>query len=102
MVVQGVAPQILPTLDVGAIACLHIDMNCALPERATFEYFWERISPNGVMLLDDDAYFGHETQAREMDEAATTVGAEILSLPTGQGLVIKCAGPPGGGPPGVG
>ncbi|MFN3326490.1 MAG: TylF/MycF/NovP-related O-methyltransferase [Bryobacteraceae bacterium] len=43
-VVQGVVPNILPTLDIDKIAFLHIDMNCAYPERAALEYFWERLS----------------------------------------------------------
>jgi len=31
--VQGVIPEILPTLQIEAVAFLHIDMNCALPEQ---------------------------------------------------------------------
>jgi hypothetical protein len=92
IVVQGEVPQILSSVEVDAIAFLHIDMNCALPERATLEYFWDRLSLNGVVLLDDYAYFGHEEQAEEMDRVAHRLGAEILSLPTGQGLIVKNSG----------
>jgi len=34
ILVQGAVPEILGKVDFGAVAFLHIDMNCALPERA--------------------------------------------------------------------
>jgi hypothetical protein len=42
-----------------------------------------------MVLLDDYAYLGHDEQTRAMDEAAQSLGIEILSLPTGQGLIVK-------------
>ncbi len=91
VVVPGSVPEVLPSLDIGAVAFLHIDMNCAYPERAALEFFWERLSPGAIVLLDDYAYAGHDAQMRAMDEAAQILRAEILSLPTGQGLIIKGA-----------
>src|SRR5208337_5522118 len=89
VVVPGTVPDILPTLDIASVAFLHIDMNCAYPERAALEYFWDRLSPGAFVLLDDYAYFGHDLQADAMDAAASKLGAEILSLPTGQGLILR-------------
>jgi hypothetical protein len=64
-------------------------MNCAYPERAALEFLWSSLSPGGMVLLDDYAYLGHNEQANAMDDAARGLGAEILSIPTGQGLIIK-------------
>lgn len=89
IVVQGPVPEILRKLDIGAVAFVHIDMNCALPERAAFDFFWDRLSPGGVMLFDDYAYYGHDEQRMSLDEAAELKGAHILSMPTGQGLIVK-------------
>jgi hypothetical protein len=89
VVVQGAIPEVLPALDVGAVAFLHIDMNCAFPERTALEFFWDRLSRGAIVLLDDYAYFGHDRQAAAMDASARTLGARILSLPTGQGVIIK-------------
>jgi hypothetical protein len=94
VVVQGAVPEVLPSLDIPAVAFLHIDMNCAYPERAAIEFFWDRLSPGAMVLLDDYAYAGYEEQARAMDEAAKALKMEILSLPTGQGLIIKGAPAP--------
>ena len=88
-IVQGVVPDVLEQLKVDQIAFLHLDMNCARPERAAFEYFWEKLSPGGVVLLDDYAAYGYDTLAKAIDEAASAREAEVLSLPTGQGLIWK-------------
>jgi hypothetical protein len=88
IVVQGAIPEILETINFGRVAFLHIDMNCALPERAAFEFFWDRLSPGAVVLFDDYAYYGHDSQRESIDAAAQARGCEVLALPTGQGLVI--------------
>ena len=92
VVVQGRIPDVLATLDAGSVAFLHIDLNCALPERAALAYFWERLSPGALVLLDDYCYFGHDYQARAIDDLAHSLGVEVLSLPTGQGLILKPSG----------
>lgn len=89
VVIQGVVPDILPEVPVDSVAFLHIDMNCAYPEKAALEFFWPRLSPGAIVLLDDYAYFGYELQAEAMDAATAVLGVSVLSLPTGQGLVIK-------------
>jgi hypothetical protein len=89
IVVQGAVPEVLAAVDIPAVAFLHIDMNCALPERLALEWFWERLSPGAVVLLDDYAYYGHECQRAAIDQTARARGAGVLSLPTGQGLIIR-------------
>ncbi len=88
-VVQGAVPDVLGTVEFGRVAFLHIDMNCALPEREALEFFWERLSPGAVVLFDDFAYAGYEAQRRALAEVAGARGYTILSIPTGQGLLIR-------------
>ena len=89
IVVQGVVPEVLAALEIPRVAFLHIDMNCAYPERAALEFFWSRLPEGAMVLLDDYAYFGHDLQGEAMDAAARKLGAEILTLPTGQGLILR-------------
>jgi len=89
IIVPGAVPAILEEIEFGALAFLHIDMNCALPERTALEFFWDRLSPGAVVLLDDYAYYGHDCQRHALDEVARLRGAEVLSLPTGQGVIIR-------------
>ena len=87
--VRGFVPAVLPELDVSALAFLHLDLNAASPELAALEFFWPRISSGGVILLDDYAYVGYEAQKTAVDELGTKIGFSTLSLPTGQGLIVK-------------
>jgi hypothetical protein len=89
VVVQGTVPNVLGTVNFQDVAFLHIDMNCSLPEKTALEFFWHRVSPGGMVLLDDYAYFGNESQTEAIDEVSARLGFKILSIPTGQGLIVK-------------
>jgi hypothetical protein len=89
VVVQGAVPEVLDTVPFGQVAFVHLDMNCALPETRALEFFWGRLSPGGVVLFDDYTYFGHDSQTEAIDALAGVLGARILALPTGQGVVFK-------------
>ena len=71
------------------IAYLSIDMNIVLPEIAALEFFWPRLVASAVVLLDDYAWETHRPQKHAFDAFARDHGTSILSLPTGQGLLIK-------------
>lgn len=88
-IIVGAIPETLSQVDSSRIAYLHLDMNCAPPEVAAAEYFWERLLPGAVVLLDDYAYFGFAAQKAPMDAFAKRKGVAICSLPTGQGLMLK-------------
>ena len=55
-IIQGVVPDILASSAIENVAFLHIDLNCAAPECAALQFFWERLSRHGLVLLDDYAY----------------------------------------------
>jgi hypothetical protein len=42
--VQGAVPAVLPGSGIDRVAFLHLDMNCAGPERKALRYFWPRLS----------------------------------------------------------
>ena len=88
-VVQGYVPEILHTLPITSIAFVHLDMNNITPEKAAAEYFWPLMIKGGVMLLDDYAFIGYDLSKKGMDSFAESVGVDILSMPTGQGILIK-------------
>jgi Macrocin-O-methyltransferase (TylF) len=88
-IVKGSIPETLPLVDAEAVAFLHVDLNCAPPEVAALEYFWERLTPGAPVLLDDYAYWGYRQQKLAMDALAARLGVCIVSLPTGQGLLVR-------------
>jgi hypothetical protein len=87
--VVGSIPGSLAQVDTGPVAFIHIDMNHPTPEEAAMRHFWPRLTPGGVMVLDDYAYVGFERSHQSADRVASELGFPILSLPTGQGLAIK-------------
>lgn len=88
--VQGIVPQSLSTADIGRVAYLSIDMNNAAAEIGAIRYLWDMLVPGAIVLLDDYAYGeSFRDQKRAWDAFAREKGVSILSLPTGQGMIIR-------------
>lgn len=87
--IKGKVPDTLAQVEASAVAYLSIDMNAVMPEIAAAEFFWDKLSPGGFMLLDDYGFQAHFEQKLAFDEFAARRGIVILSLPTGQGLIMK-------------
>jgi len=71
------------------VAYLSIDMNIVAPEMAAIAFFWDRLVPGGVVLLDDYGWATHRAQREAFDAFAQAHGAMILNVPTGQGIIIR-------------
>jgi len=89
VIIKGAVPETLKEVTARKIAFLSIDMNCVEPEIAAAEYFWERLSSGAVIVLDDYGWAGHILQKHAFDHFASERGVQVLSLPTGQGIIIK-------------
>ncbi len=87
--VKGRLPQSLEGIETGPIAYLSIDLNSAAAEIGSIEVLWPRLVPGAIIVLDDYAFEGHEEQYSEWNRFAHRHDRSILSLPTGQGLIIK-------------
>lgn len=90
-VVDGVVPDTLEKITSPSIAYLSLDMNMAYPEIAAAEQLWNRISPGGIILLDDYNQRLHLHQKGLFNQFALNRGIPILGLPTGQGIIVKPA-----------
>jgi O-methyltransferase len=89
-IIKGAVPETLPLVDAQKIAFLSIDMNCIQPEVEALNYFWDKLVPGAIIILDDYGY-GNLTNEQKLahDTFAKSKGVEVLSLPTCQGLIIK-------------
>jgi hypothetical protein len=87
--IRGRVPDTLDQTPIDRVCYLSLDMNIAEPERAALEFFWDRLVPGAPVLLDDYAWAGHTLQKEQMDDFAASRKVEILTLPTGQGLLLK-------------
>lgn len=87
--VRGVLPGTLATAPIERIAYLSVDLNHAAAESSVIRELWDRLAPSAVTLIDDYAFAGHEDQYEMWNEFAASKGTSILTMPTGQGVLIK-------------
>jgi hypothetical protein len=89
-IIKGTVPDTLEKVTSKKIAYLSVDMNCVQPEYDTLNFFWDRMVPGGMIILDDYGYANSTNDQRAIhDKFAKEKGVQILSLPTCQGLIIK-------------
>jgi O-methyltransferase len=87
--IKGFIPDSLSQVSSLKISYLHIDMNCVAPEMAAIDYFWDKLVPGAIIVLDDYGFQGHQAQKTAFDRFCHEKTSEVLTLPTGQGLIIK-------------
>lgn len=88
-IIPGAVPSTLKEVQSTRVAFLSIDMNCVEPEIAAATFLWDRLLPGGVVVLDDYGFSRHHLQKGAFDRFASTRSVQVLSLPTGQGLIFK-------------
>jgi hypothetical protein len=70
-----------------------LDLNVAAPERAAVEFFWDKLVTGGIVLSDDYGHsregHGYYAQKLALDDFARSRNVEVLSLPTGHGMILK-------------
>src|SRR2546427_5897591 len=86
-IVQGWVPQCLDAICTSKVAYMHLDLNSAAPEVLAFKHFFPRLCAGAFVLLDDYGYAGGGSIFIEWGKLAKERGLDILSLPTGQGLI---------------
>lgn len=89
IIVPGILPKSLAAVSIDKIAYLSIDLNNAPAEKAVIEALWNKITPGAIIVLDDFGFATLEEQHDMWAEFAARQGLSIVTLPTGQGLLIK-------------
>jgi O-methyltransferase len=88
-IIRGTVPETLSHIKTQKVCYLSLDMNSAVPEIAAAEFLWDRLVSGAVVVLDDYGWSGRIVQKTADDEFASKRGVQVLSLPTGQGLIFK-------------
>lgn len=87
--IRGKVPDTLANVAIDQVCYLSLDMNIAEPEIAAIEFFWDKLVPGAPVLLDDYGWLHYSLQKEAMDKFASKKGVKILTMPTGQGLLLK-------------
>lgn len=87
--IQGNVIETLVELDSEMVLLLHIDMDHYKVEVFALRTLWNRIPRGGLVFLNDYAVAGYEWQYQAMNKLAEELHFDVLSTPTGQGIIIK-------------
>ena len=85
---KGLIPNVFKhTENPTQIGWLHIDLNSSAATKSSLEFFFDKLEPGGVILLDD--YGGFEDTRKTVDEFFENKNGHFTNYPTGQGIFIK-------------
>ena len=87
--IPGTLPDSLIGVDLKDISFLHIDLNNPHVEVDCLEKLWPYLIPNAIILIDDYSYVGNEETLRVFNNFALSKERPILTLASGQGILIK-------------
>ncbi len=88
-VIKGRVPEILQERCPDRIAFIHLDLNNATAEIAALDALYDRLSPGGVIVLDDYGWSSAHAQFIAETRWFAARDLPLLSLPTGQGVFVK-------------
>ena len=91
-VIPGILPGSLKKIPFKkkGICYLQIDLNNAFADSEVLKLLFPYISKNGIVIIDDYSYSDEFRQTRiAIDAVADAMNFSIISLPTGQGLIVK-------------
>ena len=87
--VRGLLPGTIDEAKIDKIAYLSIDLNNTLAEEESIKALWPKLSKGAFIVLDDYGWDACKDQRDMWNAFATSVGQMVVTLPTGQGLLIK-------------
>lgn len=71
------------------IAMIHVDVDLYQPTLDTLAYFWDRLSPGGLVICDDYGALHYPGAKTAMDEFFADKPERSVELPSGQSILTK-------------
>jgi hypothetical protein len=87
--VQGDVRESIIATRAEKISFLHVDLNDADTETDLLRQLWPSVSTGAVVIVDDYANRGEEWAYARHNELFRELGVDVLTTPSGQGLVVK-------------
>ncbi len=86
---KGWIPERFQDVKDDHFSLVHIDVDLYEPTRDAVAFFYSRVSPGGVIVCDDYGSAYCPGAKKAIDEFFSDKPEQVISLPTGQSLVIK-------------
>lgn len=87
--IKGTVLDSLQNINIDKVAYLCLDMNITKPEIAALEFFWDKLVMGALVIFDDYGWNHYREQYDAVNKFARARGVMVVTLPTGQGLLIK-------------
>lgn len=68
---------------------VHIDVDLYQPTLDSLEFFYERMSPGGIIVMDDYGFLNCPGAYKAANDFMKDKPERIIHLPTGQGIIIR-------------
>ncbi|WP_431475354.1 TylF/MycF/NovP-related O-methyltransferase [Marinobacter sp. KM021] len=88
-VMKGWIPERFDEVSGKKFKFLHVDVDLYEPTLASLEFFYERMVPGGVIIMDDYGFENCLGAFSAANEFMQDKFESIVHLPTGQGLIVK-------------
>ena len=86
---KGWIPQKFNEVEDSRFSFVHLDIPLYQPTIDSFAFFYERMSPHGIILNGSYGFIQCPGSEKAMDSFFADKPEEIVSLPTGQGFIVK-------------
>lgn len=89
--VKGDIFETLTTVETGAVAFCHLDLNASAPTVRALEYLYPRLLPGAIVVMDDYGQHDYREQRLAIDAFLADKSESVMTVPTSQGLLVKSA-----------
>lgn len=86
---KGWIPERFPEVSKCQFSLVHIDVDLYQPTQDSFEFFYERVSPGGIIVCDDYGFSACPGAAEAIDSYLATKPEKMLALCSGGGFMVK-------------
>jgi hypothetical protein len=68
---------------------VHVDVDLYMPTKASLEFFFPQMVPNGVIVVDDYGFTSWPGAKQAVDELCAAWRVRLISLTTGNAILLK-------------
>lgn len=86
---KGWIPERFHEVENRGFGFVHIDVDLYQPTLASLTFFYQRLLPGGVILMDDYGFKSCPGAKQAADEFFYDLPERIVNLPTGQAFIVK-------------
>jgi len=86
---KGWIPERFMDVEEGRFAFVHVDVDLYQPTLDSMRFFYERMSPGGIILCDDYGFSTCPGATKAVNEFLSDKPEKMIALPDGGGFLIK-------------